>query len=118
MQALIDDLLTFSRVGRTTDSFVAVSLDDCVQTALDGSGRAWWRAPAPPSTSAPLPVVPGDPVLLTSLWQNLLGNAVKFHGDDPSRRERGCPTGRSPVAVLGDATTASGSSPATPNASS
>ncbi len=81
MQSLIDDLLTFSRVGRTTDSFVAVSLDDCVQTAL-GALAELVEGTGATVDVAPLPVVPGDPVLLTSLWQNLLGNAVKFHGDD------------------------------------
>ncbi len=82
MQALIDDLLTFSRVGRTTDSFVTVRLDDCVQTALDGLAGLVADTAATVHVG-PLPALPGDPVLLTSLWQNLLGNAIKFRGDDP-----------------------------------
>jgi hypothetical protein len=82
MQALIDDLLTFSRVGRTTASFVAVPLDACAQAALQGLGELVAETGATVDVGR-LPTVPGDPVLLTSLWQNLIGNAVKFHGDDP-----------------------------------
>ena len=82
MQALIDDLLTFSRVGRTTESFAAVSLDACVHAALESLADLVADTGATVDVGH-LPTVPGDPVLLTSLWQNLIGNAVKFHGDDP-----------------------------------
>ncbi len=81
MQALIDDLLTFSRVGRTTDSFVAVPLATCVHTALDGLADLVSDTGATVDVGH-LPTVPGDPLLLTSLLQNLIGNAIKFHGDD------------------------------------
>ena len=83
MQALIDDLLTFSRVGRTTDAFADVPLGDCVTTALTGLSALIEDADAT-VTVGPLPTVRGDRVLLTSLWQNLIGNAVKFGGAHPS----------------------------------
>jgi signal transduction histidine kinase len=79
MQALINDLLTFSRVGRLNSTHTEVGLDATVDVALenlsttiDESGAEIVR----PTT--PLPHVIGDPTLLAMVWQNLIGNAVKF----------------------------------------
>ena len=56
------------------------------------SRRPRSRSPAPRSSGRPLPTVPGDPTLLTMLWQNLIGNALKFRG--PDRPPRGPDHGR------------------------
>jgi signal transduction histidine kinase len=79
MQALINDLLTFSRVGRLNSTHTEVALDATLDdalanlaTAIDESGAEIVR----PAT--PLPHVIGDPTLLGMVWQNLIGNAVKF----------------------------------------
>ena len=80
MQVLIDDLLAFSRVGRTTDSFVPVDLGACVRRATANLALLIDEADADVAIG-PLPTVSGDPELLTSLWQNLIGNAVKFRSD-------------------------------------
>ncbi|HKE52945.1 MAG TPA: ATP-binding protein, partial [Actinomycetes bacterium] len=81
MQVLINDLLAFSRVGRTSEGFVAVdsqqSLDRVKQllsSPLEDTG-------AEVSTEGPLPIVYGDPVLVDQLLQNLLSNAIKFRRD-------------------------------------
>jgi light-regulated signal transduction histidine kinase (bacteriophytochrome) len=81
MQALINDLLAFSRVGRSTENFVRVDLERCLARALTnleesvvGTGVL--------VEHEPLPTVPGDPTLLTALLQNLVGNAVKYHSPD------------------------------------
>ena len=81
MQVLINDLLAFSRVGRTSEGFVAIdsqqSLDRVKQllsSSLEDTG-------AEVSTDAPLPIVYGDSVLVDQLLQNLLSNAIKFRRD-------------------------------------
>jgi signal transduction histidine kinase len=78
MQVLINDLLTFSRVGRLNDVRVLLSLDDSLNTALgnlaDGIEESDGRIERPER----LPEVVGDPGLLAMLWQNLIGNSVKF----------------------------------------
>ncbi len=82
MQALIDDLLTFSRVGRTTEAFTSVAMGECAATALASLADLIEETGAT-VRAGPLPTVRGDRVLLTSLWQNLLGNAVKFRDVEP-----------------------------------
>jgi len=79
MQALIQDLLRFSRLGnqqiepRTTEcrAVVEQALKN-LQTAILESGAAVnWND---------LPVVLADPAQLTQVFQNLIANAIKFHG--------------------------------------
>jgi signal transduction histidine kinase len=79
MQVLINDLLTFSRVGRLNSAESEVGLDAALDEALgnltvavDESGAEIVRS------GEPLPRVVGDPTLLAMLWQNLIGNAMKF----------------------------------------
>jgi signal transduction histidine kinase len=81
MQTLVNDLLTFSRVGRTTERFVPVELSGCAEAAK-GSLSTVIRESGAHIVSRPLPVVMGDASLLTSLFQNLIGNSVKFRGPD------------------------------------
>jgi signal transduction histidine kinase len=81
MQALINDLLDFSRVGRDTAYFVPVNLDRALDRALANLEDPIAEAHAEIGRGA-LPSVPGDPSLLTALLQNLVGNAVKYHSPD------------------------------------
>jgi len=82
MQVLITDLLTFSRVGRVIDADEPVGLDATVDTALANLATAFEESGARLERPDALPVVDGDPTLLVMLWQNLLGNAVKFRAPD------------------------------------
>jgi signal transduction histidine kinase len=95
MQVLINDLLTFSRVGRAKTAEQIVELDSTLDAALgnlviaiEESGAQLLRG------DCPLPRVVGDATLLTMLWQNLIGNAVKFrHEDRTPRVEIDCKRG-------------------------
>jgi signal transduction histidine kinase len=87
MQALINDLLAFSRVGRTTEAFVEVDCDEALDRALHNLESAIEDAGADVVRSTPLPAVDGDPSLLTALFQNVVANAVKFRSEAPPRIE-------------------------------
>lgn len=79
MQVLINDLLTFSRVGRLNATEADVELDTALDTALSNVATAVEESNAVIERPADgLPTVKGDPTLMAMLWQNLIGNAVKF----------------------------------------
>ncbi|SNQ50314.1 Multi-sensor signal transduction histidine kinase [Frankia canadensis] len=80
MQQLINDLLAFSRVGRTSESFVEVELGELFTRATTTLSMRIESLRAE-VTAAELPTVRGDPVLLTQLLVNLIGNALKFRGE-------------------------------------
>jgi len=84
MQRLIEDLLTYSRLGREptlgmplhTDGALDVALDN-LRHAIDTSGAA--------ITRDPLPRVQADGRQVVRLLQNLVSNALKYAGDRPPR---------------------------------
>jgi signal transduction histidine kinase len=78
MQVLINDLLTFSRVGRSSELHERLSLGQPLDTALSALSVAIEDADAVIERPEQLPEVIGDPTLLAMLWQNLIGNAIKF----------------------------------------
>lgn len=84
MQQLINDLLAFSRVGRSSAPFADVDLGWALDTALQNLSETIAEANAE-IVREPLPTVPGDPALLTQLFANLIGNSVKFRGELPLR---------------------------------
>jgi signal transduction histidine kinase len=85
MQQLISDLLAFSRVGRSADRFQLTPLAESVTTALDNLDIALRETSAEVSVAPDLPQIVGDPILLTSLWQNLIGNSLKFRSEAAPR---------------------------------
>ena len=81
MQLLINDLLAFSRVGRTSAGMTQVDCAEVARRALDSLATAQLEAEAE-VLLRDLPVVHGDATLLTQLFQNLIGNAMKFRAPD------------------------------------
>jgi PAS domain S-box-containing protein len=77
MAQLIDDLLVFSRLGRGALRLQPVDMQSLVDEAralveTDAQERRIdWKI-------APMPIVIGDENMLRTVWQNLLGNAVKY----------------------------------------
>ncbi|MEU9358758.1 CHASE3 domain-containing protein [Streptomyces sp. NPDC048301] len=91
MQVLINDLLTFSRVGRVQQSWKPVDLDASLDRALSNLTLAVEDSGATVVRDAPLPELLGEATSLTMVWQNLIGNAIKFRRDDvPCRITVGC----------------------------
>ncbi|HEY1918793.1 MAG TPA: CHASE3 domain-containing protein [Streptosporangiaceae bacterium] len=84
MQVLINDLLTFSRVGRAGDVSVRLRLDRPLDAAVAAVAVAAEESGAVIERPFQLPEVMGDMTLLTMLWQNLLGNGIKFRSPDRS----------------------------------
>lgn len=77
MQILINDLLDFSRVGRVHQAHQEVALDTVLEGALSSLSVSIEEAGAV-ITHDPLPSLVADPTQMGMLWQNLIGNAVKF----------------------------------------
>jgi PAS domain S-box-containing protein len=84
MQALILDLLAFSRVGARGHDLVAIESRDALERAVRLLEGALTESHAQLDISA-LPRVRGDADQLTQLFQNLMGNALKYHGPEPVR---------------------------------
>ncbi|HEY4108723.1 sensor histidine kinase [Puia sp.] len=82
MKALIMDLLEYSRVGTGKENFVPVDTSVVMQEVGDIFREKIISARAKVEIGD-LPVVVGDKVQLTQLFQNLLSNALKYHSETP-----------------------------------
>jgi signal transduction histidine kinase len=82
MQALIDGLLAYARVGRHGE-VLTVDCNEAVDQALQNLSAAVAEAGAV-ITHDPLPALKADPVELAQLFQNLIGNALKFRKEGVS----------------------------------
>jgi signal transduction histidine kinase len=82
MQALIDDLLAFSRVGRAERAPTLVSCAKALSQARVNLTNEIKKSGAV-IEATDLPAVNAEFTLLTSLFQNLMSNAIKFRGEQP-----------------------------------
>jgi signal transduction histidine kinase len=84
MQQLINDLLAFSRVGRSGADLEPVDVEDVLAQALRQLSALIEDSEAE-VTHDPLPTVRGDASLLVQLLQNLVGNGLKFRSEEAPR---------------------------------
>lgn len=84
MQAMISDLLDYSRVGTRGRPFRPTDCERVLEQALANLKMAIDESGAV-VTHDPLPVLTADETQLVQLLQNLIGNAVKFRSREPPR---------------------------------
>jgi light-regulated signal transduction histidine kinase (bacteriophytochrome) len=84
MQQLIQDLLTYSRVGKRGLELLDVSSEDALQRALLNLRGAVAESSAV-VTHDPLPRVEADEIQLIQLLQNLVGNGIKYRRSETPR---------------------------------
>jgi light-regulated signal transduction histidine kinase (bacteriophytochrome) len=80
MQDLINDLLAFSRVGRLEQPHTDVDCNALVERVRTDLSRAIEESGAE-IVAGDLPIVHADAGLLLLVFQNLIGNAIKFRAD-------------------------------------
>ncbi len=86
MQQLIDGLLTYSRIGRTGEEMTDVDCNEVMRRVRLDLAAAIEETGAQ-VVADDLPTVRGEPLPLVQLFENLVGNALKFRGREPPRVE-------------------------------
>ncbi len=81
MQRLIDDLLAYSRIGTRGVPFEPTDSEVAFNRAM-GNLEVGIEETGADVTHRPLPIVIGDSGQLVQLFQNLIGNGIKFSGPD------------------------------------
>jgi len=81
MQQLINDLLTYSRVNTRSEPLASMKLEDALQRALQNLSYVLVESKGT-VTYDEMPTIVADELQMTQLFQNLIGNALKFHGEE------------------------------------
>jgi PAS domain S-box-containing protein len=84
MQGLIEDLLTYSRAGATVRELSEISSERSLNEALEGLGMTIEESGAV-VTHDTLPAIRSDSAQLALVFQNLVGNAIKYRGVERPR---------------------------------
>ena len=88
MQALINDLLTYSRVSTRGNSFALTDCEAAFEKALSNLQLLVKESSATVTREA-LPTVMADEAQIVQLFQNLLSNAIKYRSQQPPKVEVG-----------------------------
>ncbi|MBA3045821.1 MAG: PAS domain S-box protein [Candidatus Thermoplasmatota archaeon] len=84
MQTMINDLLTYSRVSTKGKPFAPTNCEEVMKWCLNNLQIAIEESGVVVTNDA-LPVIMADESQLIQLLQNLIGNAIKFHGEEKPR---------------------------------
>ena len=79
LSRLIDDLLTYSQIGRTEPEAAPIDLNEIVADVIDTLGAAIDERNAIVRVKGSLPTVEADRVLVGEVFRNLIANALKFN---------------------------------------
>jgi len=84
MQAQINDLLAYSRVTTQGHLFEATNCSDIFESAVANLVAVIEESGAIVTRDL-LPTLPADASQLASVFQNLIGNGIKYHSEQPTR---------------------------------
>jgi len=98
MRALVRDLLECTLVGTNDSAMEAIDLSTPLDWALQNLAQRIEESEAAVTRDS-LPVVNCDPIQVARAFQNLIGNAIKFRGDDPPKVHVSAHTTRSEVVL-------------------
>jgi PAS domain S-box-containing protein len=84
LRVLIEDLLALSRVDSRERRLEVASMDDLLETAL-GNLQGTIEETGAAVTRSPLPEIEVEPSQIVQVFHNIIGNALKFRGQEPPR---------------------------------
>ncbi len=79
MKSLIDGLLLYSRVSSKAKPFEVVDLNNVTNSVLDDLALRIEKHGSSISVAPDLPVIEADPLQMRQLFQNIIGNSLKYH---------------------------------------